>query len=275
MSVRPEGRACGSSPATGAVRALAHEQGSEAEPIPSKLRKAAVKLCRTHGVSRVSMWLRLHHTKLKKRLGRRTAPHSVRPQPRFVEWRLPAGGLPGSSAAEYVVEVPSEGDGAQRVHVRGASVAEVAALARPVAWTDHMIQLTPHLRILVAVEPADFRQGIDGLSRVCRQRLEADPMSGAVFVFRNRRGRALKILVYDGQGFWLCQKRLSAGRFRFWPTPERGGRMRRLESHELQVLLACGDPSAAKAPPPWRRVGEAGSTTTVMSPAFARGQLRP
>ncbi|MEK7716127.1 MAG: IS66 family insertion sequence element accessory protein TnpB, partial [Pseudomonadota bacterium] len=86
-----------------------------------------------------------------------------------------------------------------------------------------MMQLTPHLRILVAVEPVDFRQGIDGLSRVCRQRLEADPMSGVVFVFRNRRGRALKILVYDGQGFWLCQKRLSAGRFRFWPTTQRGG----------------------------------------------------
>lgn len=119
-----------------------------------------------------------------------------------------------------------------------------------------MMQLTPHLRILVAVEPADFRQGIDGLSRVCRQRLEADPMSGAVFVFRNRRGRALKILVYDGQGFWLCQKRLSAGRFRFWPTAQRGGRTRRLEAHELQVLLACGDPAAAKGAPPWRRVGD-------------------
>jgi transposase len=120
-----------------------------------------------------------------------------------------------------------------------------------------MMQLTPHLRILVAVEPADFRQGIDGLSRVCRQRLEADPMSGAVFVFRNRRGRALKILVYDGQGFWLCQKRLSSGRFRFWPTAQRGGRTRRLEAHELQVLLACGNPAAAKGAPPWRRVGDA------------------
>jgi len=128
-----------------------------------------------------------------------------------------------------------------------------------------MMQLTPHLRILVAVEPADFRQGIDGLSRVCRQRLEADPMSGAVFVFRNRRGRALKILVYDGQGFWLCQKRLSAGRFRFWPTAQRGGRTRRLEAHELQVLLACGDPAAAKGAPPWRRVSD----------VFAVGPMTP
>jgi len=141
-----------------------------------------------------------------------------------------------------------------------------------------MIQLTPHLRILVAVDPTDFRRGIDGLSRVCRQQLEADPMSGAVFVFRNRRGRALKILVYDGQGFWLCQKRLSAGRFRFWPASERGGPTRRLEAHELQVLLACGDPAAAKAPPPWRRVGEAFptvSTTPISIPAIRRGQLRP
>lgn len=120
-----------------------------------------------------------------------------------------------------------------------------------------MLQLTPHLKILVAVEPTDFRQGIDGLCRVCRRELKMDPMSGAVFVFRNRRGKALKILVYDGQGFWLCQKRLSSGRFRFWPTTPRGEmKTRRLASHELQVLLACGNPSAAKGARPWRRIGE-------------------
>lgn len=117
-----------------------------------------------------------------------------------------------------------------------------------------MIQLTPHLRILVAVEPTDFRRGIDGLCRVCRQELQADPMSGAMFVFRNRRAKALKILVYDGQGFWLCQKRLSAGRFRFWPTSDEAGRTRRLEAHELGVLLACGNPAAAKGAPLWRHV---------------------
>ena len=105
-------------------------KGAGPEPIPAKLWEAAVKLCRTHGVSRVSRWLRLHHTTLKERLGRRSCLSSVRPQPRFVEWRLPAGGLPGSSSAEYVVEVPSPGDAAQRIHVRGASISEVAALAR-------------------------------------------------------------------------------------------------------------------------------------------------
>ena len=68
-----------------------------------------------------------------------------------------------------------------------------------------MIQITPQMRLLLAVEPVDFRKGIDGLVQVCRQRLNTDPMTGALFVFANRRRRALKILMYDGQGFWLCQ----------------------------------------------------------------------
>ena len=64
-----------------------------------------------------------------------------------------------------------------------------------------MIQLTPQMRLLLAVEPVDFRKGIDGLVQVCRQRLNLDPIAGALFVFSNRRRRALKILMYDGQGF--------------------------------------------------------------------------
>ena len=63
-----------------------------------------------------------------------------------------------------------------------------------------MIQVTPQMRILVAVEPADFRKGIDGLARLCREVLQSDPFSGAVFVFRNRRATSIKLLVYDGQG---------------------------------------------------------------------------
>jgi transposase len=49
-----------------------------------------------------------------------------------------------------------------------------------------MIQITPHMRILVAVEPIDFRAGIDGLAAACRKRLQADPFSGCLFVFSNR-----------------------------------------------------------------------------------------
>ena len=69
-----------------------------------------------------------------------------------------------------------------------------------------MIQITPQMRVLVAVEAVDFRRGIDGLAQLCRVVLQADPFTGAVFVFRSRRRTAIKLLVYDGQGFWLCQR---------------------------------------------------------------------
>ena len=67
-----------------------------------------------------------------------------------------------------------------------------------------MIQLTPQMRILVAVEAVDFRKGIDSLAQLCRNKLAADPFSGCVFVFRSRRATSIKVLVYDGMGFWLA-----------------------------------------------------------------------
>jgi transposase len=118
-----------------------------------------------------------------------------------------------------------------------------------------MIQLTPQMRILVALEPADFRRGIDGLAHVCKQTLQQDPFSGCVFVFRNRRATALKVLVYDGQGFWLCHKRLSRGHFRWWPTRAAGGEAaRQLAAHQLPVLLSAGNPAGTQAAPEWRPV---------------------
>ncbi len=116
-----------------------------------------------------------------------------------------------------------------------------------------VIQLTPQMRILVAVEAVDFRRGIDGLARVCRDALNADPFSGGLFVFRNRRATALKVLTYDGQGFWLAQKRLSTGRFHWWPTSATHATTA-LEAHQLQRLIMAGDPTAPDAAPMWRRV---------------------
>ncbi len=116
-----------------------------------------------------------------------------------------------------------------------------------------MLQITPQMRLLVAIEPVDFRKGIDGLVQLCKQTLGEDPLRGALFAFRNRRATAVKVLVYDGQGYWLCHKRLSEGCFRWWPRGD-GQAAEFLVAHQLQVLLSAGDPSATKAAPAWRSV---------------------
>jgi len=118
-----------------------------------------------------------------------------------------------------------------------------------------MLQITPQMHILVALEAVDGRKGIDSLARLCQEKLEADPFSGWLFVFRSRRATSIRMLVYDGQGFWLAQKRLSKGRFRWWPEGRSPGEVvRSLAAHQLQVLLAAGDPTATRAAPVWRPV---------------------
>lgn len=115
-----------------------------------------------------------------------------------------------------------------------------------------MLQLTPQSRIFLALEPVDFRKGIDGLAAVCRQALAANPLEGAVYGFRNRSGTALKRLFYDGQGFWLCMKRLSQGRFRWWPSgPEAAST---LSARDLAIVLWNGNPQSAAMAQDWRRV---------------------
>jgi transposase len=115
-----------------------------------------------------------------------------------------------------------------------------------------MIQITAQMRVLVAIEPVDGRKGIDYLARLCQEKLAEDPFSGCVFVFRSRSGTAIRLLSYDGQGYWLAQKRLSKGRFVWWP--EATGTTKPLEAYEAQLLMAAGDLSRVRAAPMWRRV---------------------
>ena len=105
-----------------------------------------------------------------------------------------------------------------------------------------MIQITPQMRILVAVEPADFRKGIDGLAALAQQELRLDPFSGVALVFRAKRADRVKILVWDGSGMVLIAKRLEQGKFA-WP-PVSGGVMR-LSSAQFAALFEGLD---------WRRV---------------------
>lgn len=79
-----------------------------------------------------------------------------------------------------------------------------------------------------------------------------DPFSGAVFVFANRRKTAIKILVYDGSGFWLCLKRFSKGTLSFWPKKDCN--IYDISAPHLHILLAGGNPNDTYVPKDWRRV---------------------
>jgi transposase len=116
-----------------------------------------------------------------------------------------------------------------------------------------MIQVTPQVRILVAREPIDFRKGIDGTAAVCRQVLEDDPMGGKMFIFRNRARTMVRVIVYDGQGYWLMTKRMSAGRFRHWLDDD-SSVGEAVDPHQLHVLLAGGDWKSTSAAKYWRKV---------------------
>jgi transposase len=116
-----------------------------------------------------------------------------------------------------------------------------------------MIQLIPQLRIRLACQPVDFRNGIDGLAALCQRALAEDPFSGTLFVFRNRPGTALKLLCYDGLGFWLVTRRLSQGRLRWWPHTQ-DAPLQPLEAQQLSVLLYDGLPEQAKFAPAWRKL---------------------
>jgi len=156
-------------------------------PIPAKLLKSAVSLTANYTVRQISEELIIDYDDLKQACTKTKKVRKKVPAPTFIELDIEQP----AAAPECIVEMENI-----------------------------MIQITPHMRILLAVEPADFRKGIDGLAAVCRQVLKSDPFSGYMFVFRNKSATAIKILAFDGQGFWLCQKRLSRGKFNWWPKAD-------------------------------------------------------
>ena len=110
-----------------------------------------------------------------------------------------------------------------------------------------MLQISPTTRIFICEQLVDFRKGIDGLAAVCRNKLHQDPLQGALFIFRNRSKSSIRILMYDGQGFWLCTKRLSKGKFQWWPNGST------LDARQTQTLLWNGNPDLAKFSNDWRK----------------------
>ena len=102
-----------------------------------------------------------------------------------------------------------------------------------------MLTLSPAVRIYLATGTTDLRRSIDGLSALVRERFGVDPLSGHLFLFRNRRGDRLKILAWDRSGFWVLYKRLEQGTFA-WP-PETDEGPVEMRSADLLLLLAGTD----------------------------------
>lgn len=97
-----------------------------------------------------------------------------------------------------------------------------------------MISLPPGVRILVAMQPVDFRRGADSLAALAKEVLRQDPFAGTVLVFRSKRADRVKIVAWDGTGLVMLWKRLDEGVFK-WP-PVRDGVMR-LTSAQLAALV--------------------------------------
>ena len=113
-----------------------------------------------------------------------------------------------------------------------------------------MISISPKHRIFLAIQPIDFRCGIDALTRLCREQFQQDPLRGHYFIFRNKRKTSIKLLYYDTQGFCLWQKRLSTGKFMHWPNAQSIAVT--MTPVQLQVLLHNGDPCQTMQGAPWR-----------------------
>lgn len=111
--------------------------------------------------------------------------------------------------------------------------------------------ISPQQRVYLALNPVDFRKGIDGLQAICRDILRQNPFSGTVFAFRSKKRTSVKLLFYDGNGFWLCQKRFSKGKLAFWPDSHEAAST--LRHSEVNILLAQGNPSGC-IPANWRNL---------------------
>lgn len=100
-----------------------------------------------------------------------------------------------------------------------------------------MLSLPASVRIYVAVDPCDLRNGFDGLCALTRNVIREDPLSGHLFVFINRRRNRAKILVWEKSGFWLLYKRLEKGTFKRPRAADDGSRALQIDSTELALML--------------------------------------
>jgi transposase len=99
-----------------------------------------------------------------------------------------------------------------------------------------MLSLPPSVQLWYCPDPVDMRLGFDGLFALVRSRLGADPLSGHLFIFRNRSADRLKVLYWGGHGLCLFCQRLEAGRYHF-PDPAPGSSSIQLSAGQFQMIL--------------------------------------
>lgn len=113
-----------------------------------------------------------------------------------------------------------------------------------------MLTLPPGTRLYVATSPVDGRKGIDGLAALIRSEFDRDPLSGAMYVFFNKRADRVRILYFDRDGYVLVLKRLELGRYRPpWATGDQGPV--ELEAAELLLVLEGIDLQGARRRRRW------------------------
>src|SRR5271166_5349500 len=78
-----------------------------------------------------------------------------------------------------------------------------------------MLSFSPAVKLWYCSSPVDMRLGFDGLHALVQNRLQADPLSGHLFIFRNKTADRLKVLYWGGHGLCLWSQRLEAGRYHF------------------------------------------------------------
>jgi transposase len=115
-----------------------------------------------------------------------------------------------------------------------------------------MLQVATNTPIFIVHQPIDFRRGIESLGGFVLEQLQIDLYSGALILFRNKAGNALKAIFYDGTGTWLCLKKLAKGKFKAWPGGEET--LSHLKAQELMVLIWNGDPFGSNFQKDWKPV---------------------
>jgi transposase len=108
-----------------------------------------------------------------------------------------------------------------------------------------MLSVAGHVKVFLALEPADMRKSFDTLAALVHDSLELDPLSGQLFVFRSKRGDRVKILYWDVHGYALWYTRLEEGTFRF-PAAQEGQRSMTISAADLAMLLDGVDLASVK-----------------------------